>query len=96
MELNKKIKKQPVRNVLGPALRKIREAHGWSQGDVAAMLQRLGWSVDRTLVTKIEARRRCLTDYELFLFIRILKISLAELPTPKTPDLLARLGEDFV
>ena len=59
------------------------------------MLQRLGWSVDRTLVTKIEARRRCLTDYELFLFVRILKISLAELPTPKTQELLARTSEDF-
>ena len=59
------------------------------------MLQRLGWSVDRTLVTKIEARRRCLTDYELFLFLRILKIPLAELPTPKTQELLARASEDF-
>ncbi len=90
-----KTKKRPIRNVLGPALRKVREARGWSQGDVAAMLQRLGWSVDRTLVTKIEARRRCLSDYELFLFLRILKISLAELPTPKTQDLLARTAEDF-
>ena len=60
------------------------------------MLQRLGWSVDRTLVTKVEARRRCLTDYELFLFLRILKIPLVELPVPKTQELLARAGENFV
>ena len=96
MALKAKTIKRPVRNVLGPALRKIREARGWSQGEVAAMLQRLGWSVDRTLVTKIEARRRCLTDYELFLFMRILKVPLHELPTPKTQELLARAGEDLV
>lgn len=59
------------------------------------MLQRLGWSVDRTLVTKVEARRRCLTDYELFLFTRILKISLDELPTPKTRELLERASQDY-
>ncbi len=59
------------------------------------MLQRLGWSVDRTLVTKIEARRRCLTDYELFLFARILKISLDELPAPKTHELLERTRQDL-
>lgn len=90
-----KLKARPVRNVLGPALRKVREARGWSQDDVAAMLQRLGWSVDRTLVTKVEARRRCITDYELFLFLRILKIPLVELPIPKTQELLARAGEGF-
>ena len=87
----KKIKRKvPVRNVLGPALRAIRESLHLSQEDVAARLQRAGWSVDRTVVTKIEARRRCITDYELILLGRVLKFSPLEIASSvKTRDLLA-------
>lgn len=57
---------------------------------MAAKLQRIGWSVDRTLVTKIEARRRCITDYELVLLSRVLKLSLTDLTAPlKSHDLLS-------
>jgi hypothetical protein len=63
---------------------------GLSQEDVAAKLQRAGWSVDRTLVAKIEARRRCITDYELILLGRVLKFSPMELVAyVKTRDILA-------
>jgi transcriptional regulator with XRE-family HTH domain len=87
----KRIKRKiPVRNVLGPALREIRESLDLSQEDVAARLQRAGWSVDRTVVAKIESRRRCITDYELILLGRVLKFSPLEIAsTVKTRDLLA-------
>lgn len=86
--------KQPKivsRNALGPALRRKREVHGWSQADVAAKLQREGWSVDRTLIAKIESRRRCITDYELILLTRVLKTSITELAVPLKKSELLKL-----
>ena len=65
--------------MLGVMLRQIREAKGWSQADVARKLQLLGWDVERTVITKIELRRRCITDYELLLFTRVLELSLETL-----------------
>lgn len=65
-------KQPPQRNALGLLLRHAREEKGWSQADLARKLQLLGWDVERTVITKIELRRRCITDYELLLIIRAL------------------------
>ncbi len=75
--------------MLGVMLRQIREAKGWSQADVARKLQLLGWDVERTVITKIELRRRCITDYELLLFTRVLELSLETLADIPASDLIA-------
>lgn len=71
---------------MGLEIRRMREAKGWSQSDLARKLQLAGWDVERTVLTKIELRRRCITDYELALLAQILQTSVDHL-VPKSSDL---------
>ena len=82
-------KRAPVRNALGLQIRKLREEKNWSQSDFARELQLAGWDVERSVITKIELRRRCITDYELLLMIRTLEAPLSSLRPPKTIELSA-------
>jgi transcriptional regulator with XRE-family HTH domain len=83
----KRITRTPVRNALGLEIRKLREEKNWSQSDFARELQLAGWDVERSVVTKIELRRRCITDYELLLMIRTLRVPLGSLRTPNSDEL---------
>jgi transcriptional regulator with XRE-family HTH domain len=80
-------KRTAVRNSLGLQIRKLREEKNWSQSDFARELQLAGWDVERSVITKIELRRRCITDYELLLMVRTLGVSLSSLRTPKASEL---------
>ena len=60
-------------------LRQAREKLGWSQADLARELQLRGWDAGRTLITKIELRERCVTDYELIVLARVLSVRLDDL-----------------
>ena len=79
-------KTPPIRNVVGLEIRRLREEKGWSQADFARELQLAGWDVERTVLTKIELRRRCVTDYELLLLAKILKVTLNDF-VPKRLEL---------
>jgi transcriptional regulator with XRE-family HTH domain len=70
---------QKQRNVLGLRLRAARERVGWSQAELARQLQLRGWDLGRTDITKIELRRRCITDYELLALAEVLRVPLQEL-----------------
>jgi transcriptional regulator with XRE-family HTH domain len=80
-------KKAIVRNALGLQIRKLREGRGWSQSDFARKLQLAGWDIERSVVTKIELRRRCITDYELLIMVKTLGSALSALAVPKEGDL---------
>ena len=56
-----------------------REKLGWSQSDLARELQLRGWDAGRTLITKIELRERCVTDYELVVLAQVLSVHLDDL-----------------
>ena len=45
-----------------------------SQEEFAARLQRFGWDVGRTTVTKIELGERCVTDFEMIAISNVLEI----------------------
>ncbi len=83
-------KRQTQRNALGARIRRAREVKGWSQNDLARKLQLNGWDVERTVITKIELHRRCITDYELLAIADVLGVSLDSLarPRPKIRSLL--------
>lgn len=85
-------KDRPTRNALGGRIRQAREARGLSQADLARELQLYGWDVERTVITKIELRRRCVTDFELIAIAEVLKVSLDKLAEGRPPlkKLLAR------
>ena len=69
----------PLRNVLAGRLRQAREKLGWSQSELARELQLRGWDAGRTLITKIELRERCVTDYELIVLAQVLSVRLDDL-----------------
>src|SRR5438132_3317978 len=80
-------KRARIRNALGLQIRRLREEKNWSQSDFARELQLAGWDVERSVITKIELRRRCITDYELLLMLRTLGVTLSSVKTPKPSDL---------
>ena len=64
--------KRRFRNVAGPVIRRLRNARGWTQAELAARLQIKGLDLDRADVGKIESQLRSIYDFELFLFAEAL------------------------
>ncbi len=68
-----------VRNLVGPHVRRIRNAQDMTQDDLAAKLQRAGWDVSRVSVAKVEAQLRWVADCELFILARVLGVPMEQL-----------------
>ncbi len=81
------------RNLVGPQIRKLRNAKGWTQDVLAQRLQLAGWDVSRTSVAKLESRLRWVSDCELLFFAKVLSVDLREL-FPKDVS-LRRVGLQF-
>ncbi len=80
--------KEP-RNVIGAELQKVRLEKGLSQTELAAICQRQGWDISRNVIAKIEAKTRCVTDFEILLLADALKHSAASFfPRAKAWDAL--------
>jgi transcriptional regulator with XRE-family HTH domain len=71
--------KKPIRNVVSAAIRRERLAQAISQEELAARLQRYGWDIGRTTVTKIELGERCVTDFELIAIADVLQVAVEAL-----------------
>ena len=69
---------------MGPQVGRLRGERGWSQDVLAGHLQRLGWDISRGTLAKIESRVRCVSDRELLLLARALKVRLDDL-YPRSP-----------
>lgn len=61
------------KNVVGREVGRIRDNRGWSQADLARELQKLGWDISRSEVSKIEMRIREVKDWQMMLLVRVLK-----------------------
>ena len=66
--------KKPIRNVVSAEIRRHRLMRNISQEELAAQLQRYGWDVGRTTITKIELGERCVTDFELIAIADVLQV----------------------
>lgn len=66
-------------NVIGPRVRRIREAKNLTQEELAARCNLLKWNISRGTLAKIESQVRRLTDEEVALLARALKIEVSEL-----------------
>lgn len=82
---------QTRKNIIGPLIRELREAKGWTEGDLARELHRLQSELTEGDVIQIEARELMVKDFETLYLLTALEISqqdfwrrLAEL----SPDLL--------
>lgn len=67
------------KNNVGPQVRRLRFRWGWSQSDFATKLQIAGLNVDRSGVSKIEARMVFVDDRTLLYLADVLKVELLEL-----------------
>lgn len=81
--------KSPIKNVVGPTIRKLRNRKGWTQEELAAKLQVEGWDCTRSWLARIEARQVQVKEYELLYFQKLFGVELEALfPTlvPKKAD----------
>lgn len=81
------------KNNVGPQVRRLRYARGWSQATLAIKLQIAGLDITRSGVSKIEARMISVKDRTLMYLAEVLKVSVQDLFPPRERG--ARL-HDFV
>jgi transcriptional regulator with XRE-family HTH domain len=75
-------KKSPAtrtKNMVGPQIRKLRNALGWSQAKLAARLQLDGLDVSRDVLAQMECQRHCVRDNHIFYFTRVLAVNVSEI-----------------
>lgn len=70
---------EKIRNVVGPQVRRFRTQRELSQSALAVRLQLAGYDVSRVGVAKIESQILQVTDAELFVLARVLKVRMDEL-----------------
>lgn len=66
-------------NVIGPKVRVIRESKGMTQEQLAAKCNLLKWDISRSTLAKIESQVRRVTDEEVALLAKALKVEVGVL-----------------
>ncbi|HWL51221.1 MAG TPA: helix-turn-helix transcriptional regulator [Chthoniobacteraceae bacterium] len=70
---------QPKRNAIGVQIRRLRNSKRVSQQQLASRCSLVGYEVTRSTLAKIEAEIRAVSDIELFVIAKALKVALEEL-----------------
>ena len=68
-----------TQNIVGVVIREMREKKQLTQTQLTAKINLLGWDISRETLAKIEARLRCVADYEIPVLASSLGISPSEL-----------------
>ncbi len=63
------------KNIIGPLVRELREAKGWTQADLARELHRLQSELTESDLARIEARELMVKDFETLYLLTALQIS---------------------
>ena len=66
-------------NVIGPKIRRLRYALGWSQSKFAIELQLRGLDIGRDVVARIECQTHCVKDKQIPIFARVLGVKVSDL-----------------
>lgn len=64
---------------MGPEIRRLRDSKGWTQELLAARCSAAGQEISRGTLAKIEAQIRGISDLELFVVARALRVTIPEL-----------------
>lgn len=67
------------KNLIGKKLIALRQKYGYSQRDLAAKLQIIGYNLDKNVITRIETDKRYVSDMELKGICEVFHISSDEL-----------------
>jgi len=70
---------QNPKNLIGPAIRRLRVARNLSQPAFAAFLQREGWNVSESAIAKIENQTRQVLDFEIGFLAAVLDVAVEDL-----------------
>lgn len=62
-------------NIVGLRIKTLRNKRGLHQGMLAAKCGILGWDMSRGTLAKIEAQVRCVSDKELVVLAKALKVT---------------------
>ncbi len=74
------------KNLIAERLIELRRKHHLSQRDLASKLQLLGLDMDKNVITRIETKKRYVTDIELQALAKIFKVSYDYLFDGKTDE----------
>lgn len=66
-------------NTVGPRVRQIREQQKLTQEQFVARCNVQGWDITRATLAKIESRVRRVTDFEVLMLAKCLKVEVGEL-----------------
>lgn len=66
-------------NIIGDNVRAIRESQKLTQDQLAAKCNLLEWNISRSTLAKIESKVRRVTDVEVKLLAKVLKVNVNEL-----------------
>jgi transcriptional regulator with XRE-family HTH domain len=66
-------------NFVGPQIKRLRRAQGWSQAKLAEQLQLNGLDFGRDVVARIECRIHCVRDKEIIFIARTLGVDVSRL-----------------
>lgn len=72
-------------NITGKNLIEIRHRKGFSQRQLAKMMQLAGYDVDHHFIRRIENGERFITDIELVALSKVLNVDIIELIDDKIP-----------
>ena len=70
-------------NIVGPQIRKLRYQKELTQEMFAARCSIQGWDLSRATLSKIEAQLRCVTDAELIILAKALRVDMRVLFPPE-------------
>ena len=72
-------------NIIGSRVRIIRSGKNWTQADLARKCQLKGFDISRTGISQIESFFRRVTDHEMVLIARALRVPVADLIPKRLP-----------
>ena len=79
-------------NLIGRRLAKLRADKRWTQTELAARCQLLGWDASREMINHIEMQIRLVRDYEVVALAKALNVSPLAL-LAKSTEALKRLSD---
>lgn len=68
-----------TKNMLGPQIRRLRYARGWSQATLAIQLQLNGLDVSREVLAQMECQLHCIRDKHILHLARALEVKASDL-----------------
>lgn len=80
-------------NAVGSTIRAARIKAGLRQDDLSARCGVLGWHVSRGTIAKIEAQVRCVSDAELYILAKALRVPIELLYPTDIASLRAQLNQ---